>query len=195
MPLFLPSNVLIYVMHVIKSSVGLRRTRARTQGNLQSRFTELYLAHSPEATRLAYVLTRDSNSAEELVQAAFVKVFARFRDKGPVENFRAYLRRAVVNTWKSEYRRGLRTTPLDPGVVNQLPDQSGMSIDQIAEADRVWRGLMNLVARQRAAVLLRYFEHLSYAEIAATLSTSEGAVRSLLRNALRKLRSTLEMEG
>ena len=193
MPLIAIEDVCIHVMHLIRSAEANRGRRA--DSTLDSRFTRLYAAHGPEARRLAFVLTRDPNSAEELVQSAFVKVFARFRDRGPVDDFRAYLRRTIVNTWRSQHRRRLKTIPLSTEAASSIPDRSWMDAEQAVDHDHVWRALMNLASRQRAAILLRYFEHLSYEDIATALNTSEGAVRSLLRNALRRLRSALDEGG
>jgi RNA polymerase sigma factor (sigma-70 family) len=72
-----------------------------------------------------------------------------------------------------------------------LPDHPGVATDATAERDLIWRGLDRLGRRQRAVVVLRYFEDLDLATIADTLGISVGTVKSQLSRALDNLRDTL----
>jgi RNA polymerase sigma-70 factor (sigma-E family) len=152
------------------------------------RVAELYATHAPDAARLAYLLTGNKQMAEDVVQDAFVKILGRFRDLGGIESFRAYLRKTVINVARGHFRR-LRVERnwqqhqrgwLDD-VVTKQPD--------IETRDEMWSQLQSLPYRQRAAVVLRFYEDLSEAETADVLGCSPGAVKSLTSRAMSALRN------
>lgn len=149
----------------------------------------IYAVHSDAAMRLAYVLTGDRAVAEDLAHEAFVKLGRKiFRLHNP-EHARNYLLRTVINLTKSRFRRlkterhaAERTAPRDTQTV--LPD--------VAEQDRLWRALLRVPARQRAALFLRYYQDLSEAQTADALDCSVSAVKSLVNRGLKELRKGLE---
>jgi RNA polymerase sigma-70 factor (sigma-E family) len=148
-------------------------------GSPQS-FADLYRAHYARMVRLAYLLTGSGAVAEELVQDAFVRVHDRW---AAAEHPQAYLRAAVVNACRSHHRRlGLERrrapTPPDPQVVD-APDE-------------VWDALDRLPPRQRAALVLRFWEDLSEADIARALGCRPGTVKSLVHRGLAELRKVIE---
>ena len=129
--------------------------------------------------RLAYLLTGDRSVAEELVQDAFVNVH---RNWHRAEHPAAYLRTAVVNGCRSWGRRRtleLHRRPAPPEAV-QL------------QADELWDALGALPSRQRAAVVLRFYEDLPDAEIAHVLGMREATVRTTIHRALARLREEIE---
>lgn len=153
----------------------------------QDRVAELYALHAPDAARLAYLLTGNKQMAEDVVQDAFVKILGRFRDIRGVESFKAYLRTTVINVARGHFRR-LRVERnwqqkqrgwLDD-VVTKQPD--------IESRDEMWTRLLALPYRQRAAVVLRFYEDLSENETADVLQCSPGAVKSLTSRAMATLR-------
>lgn len=158
---------------------------AKTEGG---RLGELYEAHAPDAARLAYLLTGDRALAEDLVHEAFVRLFGRFRDLRHPEAFRAYLRTTVVNLARSHFRRRrvergyLEREGRDVGPA-PAPDPGGR--------EEMWAALQRLRPRQRAAVVLRYYEDLSEAQAAEVLGCAVGTVKSLVSRGIDQLRMEL----
>ena len=154
---------------------------------------ELYARHVPAGTRLAYLLTGDRHDAEDLVQEAFVRCVGRFQHLRTPSSFDAYLRRAIVNLHTSGLRRRRterawleREGPVEARRASAMPD-----ID--ARVD-LWRSLGRLPARQRAALVLRYYEDLSEQDAAAALGCSVAAVKSLVARGSDALRSAVTQE-
>lgn len=155
---------------------------------------QLYASHWRRLVRLAVLLVRDSATAEEVVQDAFVACHRRWRTLHDPENAAAYLRRAVVNGARSVLRhRGVvarhearelgRGPEVAPGA--DEPALAGERRAQILDA------LAALPRRQREVIVLRYYLDLSEAEIASTLSISRGAVKSHASRGAAALRRTL----
>lgn len=155
------------------------------------RLEDLYVRHAPAALRLAFFLTGDRELAQDLVQDAFVRIAGRFGYLRQPEAFDAYLRRTIVNLFTS-YLRRLRLEraelareraerPMDP----PAPDA--------VEHDELVRALRHLPERQRAAVVLRFYEDLTEREAADVLRCSTSAVNSLVSRAMASLRE--EMQG
>jgi len=153
------------------------------------RLAELYLRHSDGAVRLAYLLTGDSSLAEDLVQDAFVKLAGRFADLRDPGAFEAYLRKTVVNLARMHFRRKrverayLDRERREPRPSAALPDVAGY--------EQMKRALLFLPHRQRAALVLRYYEDLSEARIAEVLRCRPGTVKSLLSRGIAGLRPRL----
>ena len=133
--------------------------------------------------RVAYLLTADWAAAEDLLQNALVKAwFAWRRISGDPE---PYVRRIVVTTFLSGRRRRWRAEV----PVETLPDVAdGDASAGHADRDLLWRALGRLPAKQRAVLVLRYFEDLSEEQIAATLGVRAGTVKSQASKALARLR-------
>ncbi|GAA1531630.1 SigE family RNA polymerase sigma factor [Kribbella lupini] len=140
--------------------------------------------------RFAYLITRDRGRAEEAVQDALIAAYPRWSRIGADPD--AYVRRCIVNADISRWRRFFRReTPVDD------PDAFGgaSSADHAAsyaDADAVWRLCASLPTRQRAAVVLRYYEGLPDADIAEILGCTAATVRSQIHRALSSLRATLK---
>lgn len=132
--------------------------------------------------RLAYLLTGSSATAEEVVQDAFIRLLERWER---IDDPSAYLRVCVVNGCNSWHRRRrvardhLRRHPIDASGQIDRPDE-------LADA------LARLTPRRRTMVVLRFYEHLTTAEIARHLKVSEGTVKSTLHRALAELKGALE---
>ncbi len=129
----------------------------------------LYQQHAPAALRLAYLLTGDHGLAEDLVQAAFVRIIGRFGQLRDEMGFDAYLRRTVVNLFCATLPR-------------RRVEREGLE-----EGDDLWRRLGSVVPRQRAALVLRYYEDLSDEQAAQVLGCSTRALRSLTSRGLQAL--------
>lgn len=146
-------------------------------------FDEFVAARSTHLLRTAYLLTHDHALAEDLLQTALTKSwFAWGRIEGDPE---PYVRKVLFNTYASWWRRkwnGEQATEVlpDPGT----PDHSASA----AAGHDLWDAIGRLPKRQRAVVVLRYYEDLSEAETADLLGCSRGTVKSQLSKALAKLR-------
>jgi RNA polymerase sigma-70 factor (sigma-E family) len=147
---------------------------------------ELYLRHAPEVTRLAFLITGDRQFAQDVVQDAFVRVAGRFRHLRFPDAFHSYLRRTVVNLCTSEFRRRRREWAYVAREIGR-PEPTVLAPD-FGSKDELRRALRQLPVRQRAAVVLRYYEHLSERDVAEALGCSVPAARSLVARAMETLR-------
>ncbi len=147
--------------------------------------------------RTAYALCGDRHAAEDLVQGALAKLYRRW---GKVDEPEGYVRRIIYNDQVSRWRRlsVMREDPVDDVPEGALPDRAAVVDDRLD----VWQLLQRLPPRQRAVLVLRYYEDLSEREIAAVLGCSLGTVRSQASRAIAKLRvlapeltATLPVDG
>jgi RNA polymerase sigma-70 factor (ECF subfamily) len=160
----------------------------------EAEFTAFVSARGAALVRTAYLLTGDHQAGEDLVQTALAKTYVawpRIRDREAVES---YVRRTMVTTQTSWWRRRWRgETP-----TADVPELARADADPVgahAERDRIWRHLGRLSERQRAVLVLRFYEDLGEAETAALLGCSPGAVKSHTHRALARLREALVAEG
>ena len=148
-------------------------------------FREYVTSRSGSLLRMALLLTRNRADAEDLVQSALAKTFQawdRIEDRGAVDG---YVRRAMVNTHISWWRRRrVEEYPTDEIPDRPVLDHAGDSEIQ----DALRRAIERLPQRMRAAVVLRYYEDMSEAQIANVLGVSQGTVKSTVSRAVAKLR-------
>ena len=150
-------------------------------------FRSYVAARSPALLRTAYLLTGNRTDAEDLLQTALAKTYLawdRIRDREALDG---YVRRVMVNTQTSWWRR----RKVDAFVTDDLPEPP--SRDATADLDlhdALWTALASLSMRQRAMVVLRYYEDLSEAETARVMGVSVGTVKSTTSRALVTLRDT-----
>lgn len=156
----------------------------RSQGDVAG-FSDLVAARSPALFRTAYAVVGDHQLAQDLLQEALAKAYVawpRLRDATKAE---AYVRRTIVTTAISWWRRP--SFHERPAAV--LPEAGGAdATEQLATHDAVWPLVCSLPPRQRAALVLRYYEELSEAEIAEALGISRGTVKSQASRGLALLR-------
>jgi RNA polymerase sigma-70 factor (sigma-E family) len=148
---------------------------------------ETYVAARGHAlTRTAYLLTGDHGHAEDLVQAALGRAYLKWAKVSRMDSPDAYVSRIIVNQHISRWRRtrGREALTSDPPD-RPVPDPTAT----FAAADAVRDVVRGLPPRQRAAVVLRFYEDLPDAEIAALLGCSEATVRSQISRALAAIRS------
>lgn len=142
--------------------------------------------------RYAALLAGNRDDAEDLVQEAAAKLLAERAGGREITHVNTYLRRIVTSVFLNGHRRARlwrRTLPrLTP--VDGTPAVD----DLVAERSRLGKALQQLPPRQRAAVVLRYYEDQAYADIAAALHCPETTARSLVNRGLRALRLTIEGE-
>jgi RNA polymerase sigma-70 factor, ECF subfamily len=151
-------------------------------------FRDFVAARSPALQRTAYLLVGDWALAEDLVQTALIKTYLAWRRLDSVAAIEPYARTVLVHTasrWWRRRWRGERPTAVLP----ERPVTDGTEAS--AERDRVWRLILRLPARQRAVLVLRYYEDLTEAQTAVTLGVSIGTVKSHTARALATLRQRL----
>ncbi|RAO27454.1 RNA polymerase sigma-E factor [Micromonospora noduli] len=149
-------------------------------------FEEYAFARTSALVRLARLLTGDEHRAEDLVQDVLARAYARWGRISRTDRPDAYVRRMLVNTHNSWWRR-LSSREIS---VAAVLDQAG-DVDEatgVAERDALWRLVCDLPARQRTVIVLRYYEDLDDTSIAEILACSTGTVRTHARRALAALR-------
>ncbi|MBB4918342.1 RNA polymerase sigma-70 factor (sigma-E family) [Streptosporangium saharense] len=153
--------------------------------------TALYSAHYRSLVRLAVLLVRDMATAEEVVQDAFVAIHGAWRRLRDTDKALAYLRQSVVNRSRSVLRHRAVVEKYAP---KGLPDAPSAENGAIGELERsaVIEALRGLPARQREALVLRYYGDLSEAQIAHAMGISKGAVKSHTARGMAALRTSLE---
>lgn len=151
-----------------------------------SHLEELYLRHAPQAVRVAFLITGDRQVAEDMAQEAFIRVAGRFRQLRFPDAFASYLRRTVVNLCIAEFRKRRR----EQAYMDQVTAGGGTAavFPDLESRDELRRALHRLPVRQRAAVVLRYYEDLSEQDVAKELKCSVAAARSLVARAMETLR-------
>jgi RNA polymerase sigma-70 factor (ECF subfamily) len=151
----------------------------------QERLTEFVSDRGPALVGYARLLTGDHDQAQDLVQEALVKVWSRRRAGTDITSIEGYVRRAVLTTYLDQYRRRRlwdRSAHLlaTPEEVRAADTGSVCAVDVAA-------ALTTLPPRERACVVLRFYDDLTVAEIAARLGLSEGAVKRYLSDGTRRL--------
>lgn len=146
-------------------------------------------ARLPDLLRFGYLVTGSREGAEDAVQSALASTFPGWERLCREGDPAAYVRRAIVNAHVSGWRRvGKRQVPVaEVQIPARVPDHA----ERFAEHDAVWRLCSTLPLKQRAAVVLRFYEDLEYAEIAAILGCPETTARSHIHRALTRLRTEL----
>ena len=142
--------------------------------------------------RLAYLLTASPTSAEDLLQSTLEKAYMNWSRIGRMEYAEAYVRRMFANTLFSGRRRAWhREEPWD-----ELPEVMGDSLElSILDHSLLWPLVCALPDRQRAVIVLRYYEDLSEAQIADALGCAPGTVKSQSFAAIGALRRALAASG
>lgn len=154
-------------------------------------FAEFVAARGQALHRTAFLLTSDWALAEDLVQTALARAYPRW-NRIQADDPEAYLRRVLVNTWSSWWRRKWR------GEVPTSEMRETATQDEYAAVDRrdaVRNALARLPKRQRAVVVLRFHEDMTEAQVAAAIGVSVGTVKSQAAKALAKLREDAALTG
>ncbi|MFJ4690802.1 SigE family RNA polymerase sigma factor [Streptomyces sp. NPDC088766] len=174
--------------------VCTRASNGKTRPSPYPSFTSYVSARQPVLLRTARSLTANPSDAEDLLQTALAKTYVAWER---IEDHRAldgYVRRALLNTRTSQWRK----RKVDEFACEELPEpepQPGGEdpAERQALHDAMWRAIMKLPARQRAMVVLRYYEDLSEVQTAEVLGVSVGTVKSAVSRALGKLREDPEL--
>ena len=153
-------------------------------------FREYVTRRSQSLLRTAYLLTGNRADAEDLVQAALAKTYQawdRIEDRRALDG---YVRKAMVNTHISWWRR----RRVDEYPTDEIPDLAVADAAGDSDLqDALRRAIDRLPRRMRAAVVLRYYEDMTEAEVAVALGVSLGTVKSTVSRAVAKLRIDAEL--
>ena len=149
---------------------------------LTSDFDDWVAARGPALLRLAYVLTGNRHDAEDVVQDALSRALPRWARISAVDDRDAYVRRMVINahtSWWRKFRK--RESP--------VAEVLGGSVRSGARDVELWQACRALPEPMRTAVVLRFYEDMEYAAIAALTGVREGSVRSRVSRGLAILRA------
>jgi RNA polymerase sigma-70 factor (sigma-E family) len=152
-------------------------------------YDDVYAALWPRLVRTAYAVSGDRGVAEDAVQIAFAKAYRGWRRISRLEAPEAYLRRMVVNEVLNDRRLARRrheVTRAEP------PDRPLAGAPDPLAHDEMWDAIATLPPRQRAVLVLRYYEDLSEQQIADALGCRPGTVKSQASAALASLRTRID---
>lgn len=190
----IPANAVAPSVEDMTTPVCTSASRAASHGHAPyASFSSYVRARGPVLLRTARSLTANPLDAEDLLQTALTKTYVAWER---IEDHRAldgYVRRALVNTRTSQWRK----RKVDEFACEDLPEPAAGNDIGVAEHqvlhDAMWRAILRLPDRQRAMVVLRYYEDLSEAQTAEVLDVSVGTVKSAVSRALAKLREDPEL--
>ena len=159
--------------------------------NVDQDFAEFVAARWSALYRLSYLLTGSPAAAEDLLQTSLEKAYVRWSRIVGMEHAEAYVRRMIANTYLSGRRRAwVREEPRD-----RVPETATSVEGALLDRALLWPLVCALPARQRAVIVLRYYEDLSEADIATTLGCAPGTVKSQSSAAMKALRRGLAAAG
>ncbi|AUS78216.1 SigE family RNA polymerase sigma factor [Actinoalloteichus sp. AHMU CJ021] len=163
-------------------------------------FDEFVALRLPRLLRYATVLTSDAHLAEDVVQEVLLRAQSRWRRIGRLEAPESYVRKMITNeflSWRRRRASGEVVTP--PDAIGTLRERASREHDdahaRYDERDAMLRRIARLPRKQRAALVLRYYEQLPDREIARLLRCGVGTVRSHVSRALNGLRSEAPAPG
>lgn len=157
------------------------------QAEQEAEFQEFVTARWPHLVRTAYLLTGDVHHAEDLTQTALAKAYRSWRRVSRSDRPEAYVRRILVNCNSDRFRKRRVTEAL-----TAVPPEVAGRDEAVSWADErsaLLAALAGLPPKQRAVIVMRYWEDLSEAEVAEVLGCSPGTVKSQASKALAKLRT------
>jgi RNA polymerase sigma-70 factor, ECF subfamily len=175
--------------------LAIRRLKDGDIGGLES----LVLRYQVKAVRAAFLILRDEQLAEDVVQETFLRVFAGIRRFDENRPFGPYLLRSVVNAAldaaKRESKREQTAGEWEPleGLIERAVSAESEAEFQLLKRD-IHAAIERLSPRQRAAVVMRYYLMMSEDEMAARLGAAPGTVKWLLNAARERLRSLLDTQ-
>ena len=149
-------------------------------------FESWLVARERALQRTALLLAGDPHSAQDLVQTTLAKLYLAWDRVSRHEHLDAYVRRMLVNEARTAWRRPWRRREV---VTDAVPDSDANFREYDGAHDAVWAFVATLPPRQRAVIVLRYYEDLTEAQTADLLGISVGTVKSQASRALASLRA------
>lgn len=166
-------------MHTGDAAVDMAGESAHSESGPSS-FDDVYRRESAPMVRLAFLMVNSEAQAEEVVHDAFAALYERWSG---VDNPGAYLRTCVVNRCRDVHRRRALERRWRQGIVDEHAELG---------ADHLLDALATLPPKRRAALVLRYYDDCSVADIAEVLGVRPGTVKSMLHRGLAQLREVIE---
>jgi len=180
---------MVGTMQLVVSTGSAMATAQERRRERDEEFAAYMAARQPSLLRTAYLLTGDRHAAEDLVQTAFAKLYLSWDKVERREAIDGYVRRILVNEHTSLWRRGWKRNEVAAG---DPPEQDVRDRHDEGDAAAVWAFVQTLPRRQRAVIVLRYYEDLSEAETAHVLGISVGTVKSQASRAIAAMRSRVD---
>jgi RNA polymerase sigma-70 factor (sigma-E family) len=180
---------MVGTMQLVVSTGSAMATAQERRRERDEEFAAYMAARQPSLLRTAYLLTGDRHAAEDLVQTAFAKLYLAWDKVERREAIDGYVRRILVNEHTSLWRRGWKRNEVAAG---DPPEQDVRDRHDEGDAAAVWTFVQTLPRRQRAVIVLRYYEDLSEAETARVLGISVGTVKSQASRAIAAMRSRVQ---
>lgn len=146
--------------------------------------------NTPALLRTAYLLTGNAQLAEELVQDTLVRLYPKWDRVAAADVPLAYVRRSLTNGYINQQRRASRREVVYAEVPEHVDPYD--AVDRLVDRDQIWAGLRHVSDRQRAALVLRFFEDMTDEQTAAALECRVGTVRSLISRGLATLREHMD---
>ena len=162
-------------------------TPLRPPGGIE--FEAWLVARESALQRTAHLLTGDVHTAQDLVQTTLAKLYLRWDHVRNADDVDAYARKSLVNEFRSAWRRPVRRVEQVVAAVPDRPAPDTPAYD--GSRDAVWRIVTTLPPKQRAVIVLRFYEQLTEAEIADLMGISLGTVKSQSSRAIATLRASL----
>ena len=160
------------------------------RGGQEAAFREFMIGRWPALVRFAYGLTGNRGDAEDLAQVALAKAFASWSRVRRADDPDAYVRRILINANHSRFRK----RRVAEKHAERMPEPSvGDGTDEFGQRTALVAALMELPPKQRAVVVLRYWDGLTETQTAAILGCSVGNVKSQASRALAKLRNSPQL--
>lgn len=159
-------------------------------------FDELVEQHSGEIFAYVWRMLQDAHDAEDCLQETFLRAYRSYGRVRAGSNYRAWLYKIATNTarsqWQQRKRSEIHTVDLDP---DQQTDEMSVAdrVERRALLAAVTRAVEALPDQQRAALIMRKYQELSYAEIAAALECTEAAARANVYQAVKKLQANFAL--
>jgi RNA polymerase sigma-70 factor (sigma-E family) len=155
-------------------------------------FAEFAASRARALHRAAYLMVGDDLLAQDLVQEALVKTYVAWPRLRDPRNAEAYCRKAITTTAISWFRRKGWHNERPTEFLPDAPSRRSSALDNaVADRDAVWRALLTIPPRQRAALVLRFYEDLTEAQTAEAMGCAVGTVKSQVSAGLAKLRERL----
>jgi len=148
----------------------------------------------PTLLRYAYLVTGNGHDAQDVVQDALAAAWVKWPRVRASRDIDAYVRRMIANAHISRWRRSRRRETLlaDPRSSAAIHVDTGVAVSTSPADDPMWTACLSLPRRQRAALVLRFYEDLSFAEIAAILDCPVATARSHVHRGLTGLRAVID---
>jgi RNA polymerase sigma-70 factor (sigma-E family) len=157
-------------------------------------FETVFGMHHARLLRIAGLLCGDAQEAEDVVAEVFARTFRRWQ-KGGIDDVGAYLRRGVVNEVRSRWRKRSVRRRVDARRTRDADEVAPAADVDIGEGARLQHALAQLTERQRAAIVLRFYDDRSEADTAAVLDVPIGTVKSSVSRGLARLAELLGEPG